>query len=252
MLELPKSLKILASGPTGSGKTYFANTFPGVAYLGTEPNGIDTIRANPSLSKPVVYEEFLPSPIEDLKKVFERLDATLKVVHEKGRAGEVKTLVLDNLTYLSQNRWLYINQYEKQFAKNGEVDLRSMYGVLGSWLYKFTLMQLCSFPGNVVVTCHEQREDEESMSEKADPTIPIVPNILGSFRNKVEGLFSASLYLSTTRDAKGTYHYTARCLKGEQRNAKNRYSLPEKIEDVSYQKIIDTLTTVNAAHVATH
>ena len=94
----------------------------------------------------------------------------------------------------------------------------------------------------MIVTCHEQREDDEALADKVDPSTPIVPNILGSFRNKVGGLFSANLFLGVKKEAKdGKYHYYARCLKGDQRSAKNRYGLPEVVEDVSYEKLVAAL-----------
>lgn len=236
------TLKTLVNGGVGTGKTYYAFTHPKIAYLGTEPNGLDTAKSNPSLLENLVWaEEFIPSPTEDVKKVFERLDQAVLRAHQEAKEGKVETLVLDNITFLSENRWLYIQTYEKQMSSNGAVDTRSMYGTLSRWLYQFTLTKILSFPGNVVVSCHEQVEGDEAMEKKVDKTTPIVPNILGGFREKIAGMFSASIYLEKKRLGENKYQYNARCQKGGQRDAKNRYNLPEIVENVGYTAIINAI-----------
>lgn len=251
------NLKVLVNGGTGTGKTYLSMTFPKFAYVGIEPGGFDTAESNLQLkANCVMHDAFMPSPIENMKQVFERMDKFIKEAYERAAKGEIETLVLDNLSYLSENRWIYINQFELQKTQTGALDTRGMYGELGRWLYKFTLTSCLSFPGNVVATCHEMKEDEEEMTRKVDPSVPIMPNILGGFRGKVAGMFSASIYLDKAKlimpadpAAKTAllakypagYKYSARCQKGAQRDAKNRYNLPEVIENVNYQAIVDAM-----------
>jgi hypothetical protein len=237
-----QTLKVLANGGTGTGKTYLAFTFPKVAYIGTEPNGIDTAKANPELLENLVYaDEFIPSPTEDIKVTFERMDAFLTQAHKDAVEGKVETLVLDNVTFLSENRWMFINQHQKLVTAQGALDTRGMYGTLSRWLYQFTLTKILSFKGNVVVTCHEQIEGEDAMERKVDKTTPVVPNILGGFREKIAGMFSASIYLEKKRSNDGKYSYIARCQKGNMRDAKNRYNLPEIVENVSYKSILGSI-----------
>lgn len=246
-----QTLKVLANGGTGTGKTYLAFTFPKVAYIGTEPNGIDTAKANPELLENLVYaDEFIPSPTEDIKVTFDRMDAFLVQAHKDAVEGKVETLVLDNVTFLSENRWMFINQHQKLVTAQGALDTRGMYGTLSRWLYQFTLTKILSFKGNVVVTCHEQIEGEEAMDRKVDKTTPIVPAIIGGFREKIAGMFSASIYLQKKRVVKNSvtnYEYVARCQVGDQRSAKNRYNLPEIVENVSYKRIIDSINTGTTA-----
>lgn len=234
-------LKTLASSYPGGGKSYFGLTHPKVAWLITEPGSEILIDTHPNLGKNLVWkEQFIPSPIEDVKVVFERLEKAIIKAHMDCKEGLVETLDLDNLSFLMEYRWQYINKYEKQFGSNGALDNRSMYGTLGRWGFQFIINSILSFPGNVIVTCHEQVEGEEAMANKVDKSSPIVPSILGGLRDKLEGMFSASIYLDKQKIA-GGYKYVARCQKGGQRNAKNRYGLPELVEDISYQKIIDTI-----------
>jgi len=238
----PLKLKVLANGGFGAGKTYFAMTFPKWAYCMVEPNGILTARTNKKLlDNMVVADSFIPSPDEDIKVTFERMERFIKECRERAKKGEIETLIVDNLTYLSTNRWEYINRYEKLITKSGEADTRGMYGTLGRWLYKFTLTELLTFPGHMVATCHEMAENEEAMSDKVDKTTPIVSNILGGFREKAAGLFNASLFLEVKRVGDNQYKHIARCRKGNLRDAKNNIGLPEIVENVSYQSIIESI-----------
>ena len=239
---IKQTLKILLSGQTGTGKTYTLFTFPKIAYLGTEPNGLDTAKSNPKLLDNLIWaDEFIPSISEDIKDTFIRLDKSIEKAHIDFKAGDIDTLSLDNVTFLAQNRWIFINKYEIIRNKNGDTDLRAMYGILSRWLYGFTLLKILSFPGNVVVTCHEQTEGEEAMENKVDKSMTIAPSILGGFRDMVSGMFSASLYLEKRRKAENLYEYWVRCQKGNQREAKNRYNLPEMIQNVSYKTILDSI-----------
>ncbi len=240
--ESKQTLKVLVNGQTGTGKTYFGFTFPKVVYLGTEPNGLDTAKSNPQLLDNLVWaEEFIPSPDEDIKSVFERLDAAINKAHADYKAGTCETLFLDNFSFLSENRWIYINRYELLRSTGGNTDTRGMYGILSRWLYNFTLTKLLSFKGNVVVTCHEQAEGDEAMERKVDKTLSIAPNILGGFREKVAGMFSASIYLEKRRFGDGKYEYWARCQKGNQRDAKSRYGLPEFVKNISYAAVMEAI-----------
>jgi hypothetical protein len=245
--ETPK-IKMLANGGFGAGKTYFAMSFPKWAYAMIEPNGILTAKTNPHLLDNMVRADtFIPSPDEDIKVTFERLEKFVREQRDAARKGEIETLIIDNLTYLSVNRWEYINKYEKLLTKSGELDVRGMYGTLGRWLYKFTLTELLTFPGNLVVTCHEMNEHDEAMADKVDKTSPVVSNIVGGFRDKAAGLFNASIFLEVKRTGENAYKHIARCRKGNLRDAKNNLGLPEIVESVSYQKIIEAINKSSSA-----
>lgn len=232
-------LKVLVNGGTGTGKSYFGLGFPKVAWLLTEPGNLILLDTHPHLKQNVVWhEEFIPSPIEDIKITFERLNKAILRVHQECKEGKIDTLFLDNISYLFENRWIYINQHEYLKNASGLEDRRGMYGTLGRWGYKFMLMSILSFPKNVVVSCHEMTESEEALGRKVDKSTPIVPNILGGMREKIAGMFSASIYLDKKRQGQDKYQYLARCQKGNLREAKNRLGLPEVIENISYNSII--------------
>lgn len=239
-------IKAMLIGATGSGKTYCAGTFPKTCFLSTEPGGLTTVALNNKLkSNLVMFDEFIPKDKVDTKRVFEELVKACTEARKLASEGKIETLVLDNLTYLTDNRWEYIQKYEPIYSRSGELDTRGMYGNLGRWLYTFTLMNLLSCPCHVIVTVHERMEDEDTLSRKVDKSYPVVPNILGGFRDKAGGMFSCVFYLSHTKGKDGKYKYYARTMKGNQKQAKNRYNLPEVIENVSYGTIQEAIKKAN-------
>lgn len=238
------NIKVLVNGSPGTGKSFFGLTFPRVAWLITEPGNEILLETHPELAKNVVWHEsFIPSPLENVKSVFERLDKAIDKAHKEGVDGTVETLFLDNISYLFENRWLYINQHEKILTGSGALDTRGMYGTLGRWGYQFTLIKLLSFTKNVVVSCHEMVEGDEAMGSKVDKSTPIVPNIIGGFREKISGMFSAAIYLDKKRVGENKYQYVARCQRGNQRDAKNRLGLPEIVENISYQAMLNAVNS---------
>lgn len=241
-------LKLLVNGPFGSGKTYFGFTFPKVAYGMIEPNGILTAKSNPHLADNIEYAEtFVPGEDADIKKTFERLAAFVKDAKERARRGEIETFFLDNLTHLAENRWIYINAYERAFGKTGNLDTQTMYGALHRWLYQFTVIDLISIPCHVVVSCHEMEEEKENDKGQLVPTGRIISNVLGGFRTKAAGLFNASLFLECKRTGENQYRHTARCRPSGGKDAKNNLGLPEIVENISYESI---MTNLNKAPVA--
>jgi len=234
-------LKILASGGPGTGKTTFGLSFPKVAWFNLEPGNRVLLETSANKQNLSFQGEYIPSITEDIRETFTRLLADIKTTHLAFKEGKVQTLFLDNLTYLFENRWMFINKYEKATTSKGALDVRSMYGTLGRWGYDFMLLYFLSFPGNVVVSCHEMREGEEALASKVDMATSIVPNILGGFREKAAGLFSAALFLGKIRLGENKYKYIARCQKGEQRDAKNRFGLPEIVENISYETLVNAI-----------
>jgi len=235
------TIKSLIVGPPGSGKTFFAGSYPKSYWISTEPDGYTSVMMNPKLSSNTVKQEyFIPSPLEGVDKVFLRTAEAFKEAHQLYRDGKIETLILDNMTYFAENRWMYINQFQKQTTRSGEDDTRGMYGVLGRWLYEFTLLNICSFPGNVVVTCHIKQEHEEALKKKVGKD-DIVADILGGFRNQAPGMFSLVLFLDKIRKGDNQYDYLARADLGAGKLAKNRYNLPEIIKNVSYTTVTDAI-----------
>lgn len=245
-VKKPK-FKILCNGGFGSGKTYFSMTFPKWAYAMIEPNGIMTAMSNPHLMENMIhYEEFVPAKL-DLKQCFEGLSNYLAKIRKEAEEGKVETFILDNLSHLSENRWLYIEQYEPAIAKSGKIDKLAQYGNLGRWLYKFILCEVISLPCNVVVNVHIQDEIEveetDRGEEKRKKTGAIITNTLGGFRNDAAGLFNANIFLEVQNLPQGQYKYKAFCKPvTKYPGAKNNVGLPQMIENISYQSLVEAIS----------
>lgn len=274
----PSKVKVMASGPFGSGKSYFATSFPKIWYEGTEPSGVEFLKLPECahlLANLVEHRECLVDPNQgrsEIKALVEEFSAPtmaargqvregqiytdLKAAHQAYKDGKVETLVFDNLTYLAQLFWTYINLIIRSDfeTKDGKIDTLKMYGYLSSWLYRFMLTHVVSFPGNVVVTCHLKDESQEKLEKKRDKQVSVVPSILGGFRDLAEGMFTASIYLEKkmlrVTDPKTTkvsdqLTYWAYCdtqmAYGSKILAKNRHGLPARMQDISYQAIMDVI-----------
>ncbi len=240
----PMFMKCLVIGSTGTGKTYFSAGFPKSYFLITEPNGEDTFMTLPELRKNIKgMDFFIPCNEDDTKRVFEELNTACNNARAMAQKGEIESVVLDNLTYLAENRWIFINKYQPEFSpKTDELDVRGMYGKLARWLYNFTLMKLLTIPANLSITVHEKMESDDVMEKKPDKSSPIVPSILGGFRDDIGGMLSLVLYLGKTNLGNGKYKYLARTNLGGGKQAKSRYpNLPEVVENINYQVLKETI-----------
>lgn len=241
--DFSKNIRMLLVGTSGSGKTFTAHTFPKTYTINTEPGGMDTVASNKTLFNNVVgYDSYVPESKDDIKNTLVKLKADIVLIKQMAKEGKVETVILDNLTYLAETIFLYYTEVNPIISKGGEVDTRGAYRELDSWLFKFVVFDLLTMPCNVVITCHEKLEDETAMERKVDQSSPIVPNVLGGFRNKIEGMLSIVLYLQKIEQG-GKYMYWARANKGNQRNAKNRINLPDKIQNISYNTIIEAINS---------
>lgn len=237
--------KILCNGGFGTGKTYFAMSFPKWAYAMIEPNGIMTALSNPHLLENMVhYEEFVPAKL-DLKLCFENLSNYIVRVRKEVAEGKIETFILDNLSHLSENRWLYIEQYEPAVTKQGKIDKLAQFGNLGRWLYKFILCEVISLPCHVVVNVHTQEEEVEEENERGESkrkkTGKIITNTLGGFRNDAAGLFNATMFLEVDKLQNAQYKYKAICKPTSKYDAKNNIGLPQIVENISYKNLCDSL-----------
>jgi len=270
---------MLVNAHFGAGKTHLGFTFPKVYAVVTEPQDLAILKdpANAALLSNLVEYDFcyvdgsegrfdwqqlveeptwicpLP-PIPGQTKEGGLIYQSLRKAFRLGKEGKVETLFLDNLTYTAEGFFQYLEKYRaKEFmTAQGAVEKRQMYGYLSNWLYRFLMTSVVNFPGNVVVSCHLKSESQEKMAKKKDGQVEVVPNILGGFRDKAEGLFTASIYLErklltrTSTDGKVSQEpvYTAYTQNqvvpgfGSKILAKNVHGLPPVMKNISYQSIM--------------
>lgn len=233
-------IRALVRGEPGNGKTWLAATFPQSYMIIGTPGEEDTWLYRPELKKNVVKSVVAcPQDADDSKRAFQVLEDSIKEAKLLHTQGKVKTLVIDPITNIVENRWVYINRWGVKKTRQGEVDTRGMYGDLNRWCHDLVALKLLTFPGNLIVTVHEQVEEDEAMDKLPDKSSPISPAILGGFRYRIGAYFSLNMWMEKKLVGAGQYRYVAHLNKGMQRNAKSRYPLPDVIEDISYQKIME-------------
>ena len=238
--DFTKNMRVLCIGTSGSGKTYFAHSYPKTYTINTEPGGMDTVASNPKLRDNIVgYESFIPGDSSEIKDILGNLKKEMAEVKEMVKQGKVETIILDNITYLADTVFTYYYKVAPVLDARGNVDKWGAFMKLDEWLKAFTL-SLLTMPCHIVVTCHEKLESDEAMEKKSVKDSPIVANIFGGFRNKIEGMFSYVLYISKLEKG-GKYEYWARSNKGSQKNGKSRLNLPPTIQDISYGKLLNVI-----------
>jgi len=261
---------ILANGHFGVGKTHFGLTFPDVYALCFLDRGIDLLRrkGNDKLRQNLKYFEYVnPGSDQELRQLFNPVSGQLKKylddVRSKAEKGEVRSLLFDGFTYFVDLRWRLINLDEvEKSSRTGNVDTQSMYRNLGIYLQTFVARDLLPLSTrynlNLITTCHLKRENEMTVegssqrSGKVDKMSDIAPMIEGGFRQKVDGLFRASIYLDK-KVSGSNVKYVAYCDKTNAMrtviNAKNSYGLPPVVEDISYDTLMKSvdITTTNGA-----
>lgn len=272
------SFTMLLNAHFGSGKTHQAMTFPRVYAIGFDPSGLDILyqKGNEKLLTNLVWYEYLGNRNEaELREVFREnaksTDRTsvygcLAHAEELAIKGEVNTLLIDGFTYLCDSRWQYICEFEEARSQTtSNLDPQAMYRNLGLSLQRFTSSNLLTMATrlglNVVLTCHLRRESQDTVqgsdklkgrSRKIALDSDIAPQVEGGFRNKVEGLVGASIYLDKKIGTDNKSKYIAYCDKviawGTVVNAKNRYGLPQVLELAGgnlYESLMKSVNTTS-------
>lgn len=279
---------LLLNGLFGSGKTLQAHSFPKCYTLSVDPDGLEVLRQPKHaafLNNLVWFEELNADGKNDLRALFNEnakaedrtsLYGCLRHAAEMAKAGEVKTLVVDGGTYLVGMLWEKINEEEKAKANGGDVDRWGVYRSLGIQLQRLfasTILTMATRAQlSVIVTFHLRRESEATLEGTTDKKTglksarkltldsDLAIQIEGGFRNKIEGLFSGSLYLERKlkdieigtgeeKRKRRVVDYKAICDLttgfGTVVTAKSRYGLPARL-DLNNQTLYEALSNVLA------
>lgn len=152
-LEAPPEVgTFLIMGPTRSGKTELAATFPRPRFLSDmSEKGYETIR---SMKKRHSDKFFEPGRapevygIETPQDFIQMIADTDKVA--RTNPGQILTLVIDSLTYYADLYFDYMEREELRIAPNAPLDTRKLYGMLLGHLRR-TMIKAHSIPGINVV-----------------------------------------------------------------------------------------------------
>jgi len=263
-------LTVWVNGPAGSGKTRLAMGFPRVLAITFDPSGLDVLMEpeNAKLKENLAY--YVPMNGLDLNQVFQFTEqpgesgvyAAIALAKQLAKQNKIDTVLVDGFTYLSQLKWTQICQAKgvdptsKEMMDKREADQRSWYDALGSYLDHLVLQNLLPLATrddlNVVITCHVQRESDNNVKGiqmARNPTAmelqaaskrmvnldsDLSPQVLGSFRQRIDGMPSATIYLEhrlVNVDNKEQLKYYAYCKLTRSQSldtvvkAKNRFGL---------------------------
>lgn len=256
----------LLNGTHGSGKTTQAMSFPKVYVIGCDPSGLDILykKGNEKLLNNLAWYEYLHNESEEeLKRVFNPRATVADLDSMKGnllhckalaKEGKVETLLIDGFNYFVDMRWQYVNEYElRKSDRTGALDTQAMYRDLGLYLQRFfagDLMTMATRQNiSVIATCHLKRETPEAVegtkqrAGKVNKDSDIAPLIEGGFRQRIEGLVGASIYLEhETRGNIITYKAYTQKSRGLDTVllAKNRYGLANPL-DLTGASLYDAL-----------
>ena len=273
--ESRPAYSVWINGPAGSGKTRSALGFPKVMAVTFDPTGLDIVYQpeNEALKDNLVWHCPMTAPLSELFAFTEEPDeeslyGALALARQLKKEGKVETILIDGFTYLASLKWDHICQDEQIETKKGGLDTQKMYGRLGVYLNQFVLSNLLKLATrdklNVIVTCHVQRESKSTVEGITNPSDPgyertkrqvnlesdLNPQVVGGFRQAVDGLPSAVIYLETKveadKEGKEILNYYAYCRKtfakgyDSELNAKNRYGLPTvlKLTNASLYKTL--------------
>lgn len=215
---------VLVHGDTGAGKTYFASSFPKALFLSaSDEKGWETIRW---MSPDRFYDGVRPK-VWKLQKATDLVEA-----HKDAQAlinrGEIKTIVVDSLTFWVEMFYDYLIQ---QAGTNR--DTRQIYGMLGDHLRNVRI-KFHALKCNVVWLCTTKPPDETNKSAipdikgKSSLTYPAGCKYVWYMRSQQDGK-KISYYLHTKR-------YGVALARG-----RDGGKLPDPILDPTYTKIHESL-----------
>lgn len=245
---LNKPFSVWVNGPEKSGKTRLAMGFPKVFAATFDPSGLDLLLEpdNVHLLDNLIYH--CPMNGKPLNEVFafseeageSGIYPAVALAKELAANGTIKTFLLDGFTYLASLKWAQIceakgiDPTQKENMNKKDADQRSWYDALGSYLDHLMLQNIFPLTSpphnlNVIVTCHVQRESDNTVSgikdsrnadlERASKRSvnlqsDLSPQVIGSFRQRIGGMPSAHIYLEHRlgeKDGAETIDYLAYC-----------------------------------------
>lgn len=193
-----ENMKVLVSGPPGTGKTCFATSFPyPMLVLAFEPkiNSAAAWHANDKERLEGVDVRPLWKLLGDVDPIQEMLKIVREELVPQQQAGTMKykTLVIDSMSTFSSallNHVVKTNPGIKRPASNqGAQPCQTDYGILKREFHRL-IPGLLSLPMNVVMIAHIKTDRSELTGE-----ILRIPYLDGSYGEKLAEVFDESYYV---------------------------------------------------------
>ena len=189
--DKPTKLKVLVMGDFGTGKSYFASTFPDPIYLMDFDGGALTY-SQKKVYIPDCLSDTTLNPQQVWSALEEELDLILKREHP---AGDFETVVLDSLTTASRVAMdiaIMMKPLPPGSAPTGKVHYMMVKVFMDKLLDKLRKLQT-----NVVAIAHIQYDKNEATGE-----IIALPNLTGQLRTFVPACYDEVYYSECLYDPK--------------------------------------------------
>jgi len=238
----PQSLatKCLATGLSGTGKTYFGGTFPGVYIIDTD-GSLDGLG-----NKDVPFTSITREDVNSKKvRPFEMTTQIIRSIRDKTNGFEkldVKTLMIDGITTLGMFFLVEIMLDNKIGKESRDPNYskveRDEYGILEARLSNlFTSIETLTMKGiNLYVTAGVKMEVDNVTGHMYG-----FPDIIGGFRQRIGHRFNSKIYFSEEQGKK-----TANMISvGKFISSTRHWSGPDKVEFPTYEKIFGNKENFN-------
>jgi thymidine kinase len=235
-IDVSKGMKILLYGPSGTGKTELASTFP-------NPHFIDLDRGLLSLSgKDIKYitisakettdPDFLAIPKGDRYAKADPFTKAMKLAeYWANTLTEDDTLVVDSISFLNEYAVDYILKIANQATPRIQ-DWGAAQGMLSDFLE-----QLNDVKCNVIIIAHNQFVKDEQSG-----FVSWLPDTIGKLATKISVYFD-EVYLTGVERGRGNERdkviYYIETVPTRATTAKSRLGLPNRIDDPTYAKLIE-------------
>lgn len=214
-------------GKAGSGKTQFIGTFPKPFVIDTDLGLLtlagQDVKAFSITSDMAVYETII-NIVQDIKHKRGPWE-------EGGPLADRQTIAIDSMSITGATMYAQILEIQKK-------DTRAAYGTLLSQLTTLTSLfrELKLYGYHVIATSGEVTK-ENNLTGLSEP-VPLIP---GSFRDFIAHQFDQAMWFEVqVRQGKPTYNAYTLAEKGHQ--AKERIGLPGKVENVTFDIMVEALS----------
>lgn len=210
---LTENLKVFVLGDYGTGKSYFASTFPTPGFVFDFDNRILSYRGTPWK-----YESFDASP-----KGWVLFEKELLAVEKMVQAGEFKTVIVDSTTSMTDCAMERALQIDPRRSDEGGPIWNVHYQIVRN-LMEGKLHKLLTFKCNMVLLGHWKTE----LDAKTGAILSIDPMLTGQLSTKVPGYFD-EVYCSFSKNTQKGLEYYIRTVPRGYYKARSTISGPNRL-----------------------
>lgn len=220
------SIRALIYGEEGSGKTFFAGTFPEPFFIDTD-RGLTTVRRRHPDAKIL--------PIERSRGVFAKVMSVLRDAVNKsgpfekdGPLAHIETIVLDGYTALAESLMYEIVEVEGNRRLTQTKPQWDDWNALKARLISITKLTQDIKAFHFVATAWEDITKDDLTGETIGG-----PQVLGGFSKQI-GHYFDEIYYANVRRSQGEYLYEAHTKKFGRYAAKSRIGVPAILKDPNF------------------